>query len=157
MSEEEDWNELANILQRIEISRQAQDNNLLYAHRVLNRLQPLQRIPIEEAGAFIEDNGTETEYSNDSGDEGNTNGINSSGNQVRDRSKDLVRGYDYQLEEWVQVLNPKPGQPTEGEVIEKTKDDLYKIKGIIKVNEQNINKIIRRGHMNITVLRPKLY
>ena len=129
----------------------------MYARRVLNRLRPSQRIPIEEAGAFIEDNETDTEYSNDSGDEGNTNGINSSGNQVRDRSKDLVRGYDYQLEDWVRVLNPKPDQPTEGEVIGKTKDNLYKIKGSIKVNDEDMNKIIRRGHMNITVLRPKLY
>ena len=38
---------------------------------------------------------------------------------------------DIQVSDWVEILNPQAGQPKEGLAIQKTKDNLIKIKGRI--------------------------
>ena len=75
----------------------------------------------------------------------------------RDRTRDLIRGYNFQIGDWVGILNPKDEQPVEGEIIGKTRDDLYKIKGSVRINGEEVDKIIRRGPRNIEIIGAILY
>ena len=49
--------------------------------------------------------------------------------QVTDREGILIEGYEDKVEDKVRILNPRPEQPAAGEIIGKTKDDFYGVRG----------------------------
>ena len=75
----------------------------------------------------------------------------------RDRMKDLVRGRNIQLGDWIKVLNPKPDQSSKGEIVVKTRDNLYRIKGAIRIRDEETEQTLRRGHMNMRVITDILH
>ena len=70
----------------------------------------------------------------------------------RDRSRDLVPGQNFQIGDWVKVLNPKEDQLGQGKIIGLTRDNLIKIEGSIRVGNVDVSKAIRRGVANIEIV-----
>lgn len=58
------------------------------------------------------------------------------GTRVRDRTLDLIRGVDIQIGDWVTIINPRPGQLNEVEIVGKTRNDFIKIEGTRKVGDR---------------------
>ena len=52
----------------------------------------------------------------------------------RDRALNLVMGQNFQVKEWVHIINPTVGQPKAGEVIGILRDKLLKVRGVAKIN-----------------------
>ena len=73
--------------------------------------------------------------------------------KTRKKQQGLVKGSDLALNEWVTVLNPKPGQPIEGKIVERTRDNLLKIQGegTSIENGETVTQIIRRLPRNLLV------
>ena len=74
--------------------------------------------------------------------------------KTRDKSRDLVARTNLNLGDWVEMLNPRVGQPKEGAVIGKTRDKLIKVEGKIAIGKRDVTKGIRRIQDNIALLTP---
>ena len=116
------------------------DNELRHAKELIKTLQSGQQIRQENTHVFAEA-AAFTKVAKRRKNE-----------TARDRSRDLIAGINLQLGDWVKILNPRAGQPKEGVVIVKTRDNLIKVEGKIVIGDRDVTKVIRRISDNIALL-----
>ena len=134
MSEDENINKLIDIIAKLELNAKERDNELAHAKRIIATIRDEQGKRNDDRSVSIE-----TKHAAKAADTRNT----------RDNTQNLIHGVDIRIGDWVTVLNPRPGQPTEGVVVGKTRDNLIKIEGRISVGDRDVTKTVRRIPENI--------
>jgi len=140
MSKEENINRLIGIIERLEINARERDNELRHAKELIETLRSAQQIKQENTHLFGEAAAVAKEVKRRTNE------------ATRDRSRDLIAGINLQLGDWVKILKSRAGQPKEGVVIVKTRDNLIKVEGKIAIGDRDVTKVIRRISDNIALL-----
>jgi len=127
---------LLTIIGRLEIMTRERDDELYHAREIIQRLQDREAVRSSKGSVL-----TAPPLSERVTPPGKAAPITAERN--RDRKPNLVRGYDFQIGDWVEINYPREGQPHEGEIIGRTRHRLIEIKGVVRVDKRDTDIIMR--------------
>ena len=165
IEEENEIKELRNLLTQIQIGDQQRARELIRANQLIESIETrrsLREPPVAIGRAVVDTEGSSevtfdrtTVSTTDTGSEKSSRGwirsISGLSSRSKKKGQGLVKGSDLALNEWVTVLNPKPGQPIEGKIVGRTRDNLLKVQGegTSTENGETVTQIIRRAPFNL--------